>query len=335
MRIATLLARHGTDRYPDAIQRVDSFFKHRLPEVEHHLVVSDTALSAGRVERISDNQVVIGSSNAFWEFSAWDGAIDFLGRQLDDHDLVHIATSAFGAIDARHLDDFDHALLTSVIGRRVAVGRIDYLTESIMVDGQESQAWLRSSWIMLPPRALRGLGSLVSFDTPGRFFSGRPNAPFRSGAPISRNFQAFIIDYLTGALPGRGWHSSFALTPATLSLFEAKTLAIVNEHMLSIRLRSLGYAMVDITWLASRHGQSLSLVPSWRWQASAREMLARSSRSSLKLRAALVVGEAWAITGSHGVKAAQPVLWRSIRKEPWLLTQRPVLGALRRCFGRV
>jgi hypothetical protein len=41
---------------------------------------------------------------------------------------------------------------------------------------------------------LRLLGSQVSIDNRGQFFSGNPEAPFRSSAPISANYQKYILD---------------------------------------------------------------------------------------------------------------------------------------------
>jgi hypothetical protein len=45
------------------------------------------------------------------------------------------------------------------------------------------------------------------------------------------------------------WHSRFELNRETLPLFEAKAVAILNELMLSERLRAMGCWMADITWL--------------------------------------------------------------------------------------
>jgi hypothetical protein len=40
------------------------------------------------------------------------------------------------------------------------------------------------------------------------------------------------------------------LTPESLTRFEQKALAIVNEHMLAIRLRAMGCCLADVTWLS-------------------------------------------------------------------------------------
>ena len=77
---------------------------------------------------------------------------------------------------------------------------------------------------------------------------------FRPSAPLSANYQKYILDWLTGNGTGQGveWHSRFGLTPESLPFFEAKASAILNEQMLSVRLRAQGCALLDATWLATR-----------------------------------------------------------------------------------
>ena len=89
-----------------------------------------------------------------------------------------------------------------------------------------------------------------------------------------------------GALDGVGqgvtWHSTFELTRATLPSFEQKARTILNEHLLSIRLRALGCHLVDVTWLSTKLrrglGSQVPLSTSWR------EQLANRDRDALVLR---------------------------------------------------
>jgi hypothetical protein len=81
---------------------------------------------------------------------------------------------------------------------------------------------------------------------------------------------------LTGNGTGQGveWHSRFGLTPESLPFFKAKALAILNEQMLSVRLRAQGCALIDATWLSTKQLQSrarLETIPSWRWQVTTRD----------------------------------------------------------------
>lgn len=118
------------------------------------------------------------------------------------------------------------------------------------------------------------LGSMVSVADGSAIFTHDPASPFRSDAPLSRNYREYLLGWLTGGGTGQGvqWHSRFELSGETLPWFEAKTLSILNEHLLSIRLRAQGCAMVDATWLAARcdeliqTGRPLGSIPGWRTQ---------------------------------------------------------------------
>ena len=54
-----------------------------------------------------------------------------------------------------------------------------------------------------------------------------------------------------------------ALDSDRLPFFEQKALTILNEHLLSARLRAAGCRLIDVTWLTSR---STSAAGSVDWQ---------------------------------------------------------------------
>lgn len=279
MRVATLLARHGTAKYAGALADVEALFARQMSEVTHDIVVIDNALPPDREEQLDTGAILIGGCNAAWEFSAWDRGIEFLGARLESYDFIHLATSAYRQLYVRYLDRFDAAMLGLARGRAVAVGHVDCYGEPVALLGRVSQAWLRTSFVFLRPAELRLLGSLVSVTDRGMFFSGSPDAPFRQDAPLSDGYRTNILGWLTGEGTGQGmeWHSRFRLTGDTIGLFEDKTIAILNEQMLSNRLAAQGCAIVDATWLATqargaRLGLSLGTVPSWRLQVTTRDV---------------------------------------------------------------
>jgi hypothetical protein len=279
MRIITLLARHGTATYPDAVAAIDELFLRQMPEVAHDLLVIDNALPEPHHESLGLGRTLIGAPNTQWEFSAWQRGVTWLGARMDDYDFIHLATSAFRMLNTRHLDRFDTAMLEAIRGRAAALGHIDYYDEAVTIgtaSGDVSlRSWLRSSFVFLAPTELRLLGSPVSFDDPGAFFSGVPQAPFRADAPLSANYRQYITGWLTGPGTGQGveWHSRLQLSNETLRRFEGKAMAILNEQMLSARLRAQGCALIDATWLATRLAakEPLRAIPGWRRQLTERD----------------------------------------------------------------
>ncbi len=283
-RVMTLLARHGADKYRDALPDIRALFAQQMPEFGHEVVVIDNALDRDHAERLGPGTVLIGGDNAAWEFSAWDCGVAHLGPRLDEYDWVHLATSAFRQLYTRYLGRFDADMLGLAAGRAVAVGHIDHFNEPVAFAGRSLQSWLRSSFVLLPPAELRLLGSLNSVTGRSRLFTGDPTAPFCGDAPLSTSYQQNILGWLTGAGTGQGteWHSRFALSEQTLRFFEDKAVAVLNEQMLTSRLRAQGCGVVDATWLATRAGQSfpavrpLGAIPDWRIQVTSRDVDAAS-----------------------------------------------------------
>jgi hypothetical protein len=277
MRILTLFVRHGTAKYGEVLDDLLTFYRRQLPSVVHDVVVVDNAMQEPLVSPVGRPTFIAGS-NRFWEFSAWDEALAHVGRRAWDYDYVHLATSAFRTLYTRYLDRFAGPMLERVAGRGVAIGHIDYYNEPVQLLGYRSQQWLRSCFMFLPPAELATLGPLVGVSNAARFFSGDPARPFRADAPISETYQRYILDWLTGPGTGQGvtWHSRFLVTAESLLYFQAKVLAMLNEHMLAIRLRRQGCMLVDATWLATQIASSgrsaaVATIPYWRVQLAERD----------------------------------------------------------------
>lgn len=271
-RILTLLARHGTARYPTALQDLKALFGRQLPGVTHEVLVIDNSLPVGHSADLGHGVELVGGSNSSWEFSAWDSGLAHIGKRLNDYDLVHLATSAFAQYTPDHLKLIDEDVVRHLQSLNAALGHIDFYKEPVSMFGIPSQAWLRSSFILMRPSHLRALGSMVGVTDGSSIFSGNPLAPFREDAPISRGYRQTLMAWLTADGTGQGfqWHSRFDLTRETLSFFESKARAILNEQMLTNRLLALGCAIVDATWLARKakvaHSISLGDIPDWRAQ---------------------------------------------------------------------
>jgi len=249
--VLSIFVRHGTDKYPDAEQRLSLLFRNQLPRIRRDIVVVDTALPRGEFER-RPGRVVIGGDNSSWEFSGFQAGLSHVGDELAEYDLVNLATSAFRQLYADYLERFNAEVLDAICGRPVCLGHIDCYNEEIAVLGHPSQHWVRTSCLFLRPTDLQLLGSVVSTGERSQWFSGDPRAPFLPDAPLSMAYRRLITDWLTGRDIGQGvtWHSPMVVSGQALKRFEEKALAIINEHMLTIRLRAAECRTVDVTWLS-------------------------------------------------------------------------------------
>lgn len=273
-RVLSILARAGRVRYASAEDDLTELFARQFPDFSRDVIVVDNLLPPGVHEETS-GRVVIGGDNTFWEFSAFDVAIRHAGASLFDYDWIHLATSAFGELYTAYLERFTPALIAAAAGRAVCLCHIDCYNAAVVVEGFPSQHWARTSFMMMPPAELAALGTLVSVRDAHRVFSGNPDDPFLPEAPLSQCYRQYIVEWLTGGDIGQGvtWHSRLTPTADTLPVFESKALAILNEHLLSIRLRAQGCLLTDVTWLSAmlQAGTNIDWSTSWRGQLAGRD----------------------------------------------------------------
>ena len=278
MRIVSILARYGTDKYQDAEQQLQEILDRFGPGIERPLIVVDNMLPVDYLERLNSSTTLIGGDNSAWEFSAWDQAIRFLGKTIWSYDLVHLVTSAFHTLYTAYLDRFDRGMLQSIVGMPVCLGHIDCYNDPVSILSFRSQHWMRSSFLFTPPAELKMLKSLVSVANPGDFFSANSPEPFAPQVPLSSNYQKYVFDWLTGGDIGQGstWHSGFKVNEESLAFFQAKATAIFNEHLLAIRMRAQSTKLIDTTWLATqlktRPVDEIDWSTSWRRQLAEREV---------------------------------------------------------------
>jgi hypothetical protein len=276
MRVLSLVARNGVEKYPRAIEELEEIFATQLPRVHRATVVIDNARPAGSIEPLGDCTTVIGGDTALREFSGWDRGIEHVGASLGDYDLVHFATAAFNTLYVRYLQRFTPGVLDTAAARRACVGHIDFYNETVELGSFRSRHWIRSAFFMLPPSEVRILGRMLALTDGRPLFSGDPVTPFRADAPLCATYQRYITGWLRGDDIGQGtrWHSGFAVDHESLREFEQKTLAILNEQLLSIRLRAQGCPLVDVTWLDSvlkRTGRPPDLFTPWAQQMADRD----------------------------------------------------------------
>jgi len=253
MRVLTIFVRHGTTKYAMAEAELSELFRTQLSDVDRTTVVVDTALPSWESER-APNRLVIGGDNSASEFSAFDSGVASVGDDIWGYDLINIATSAFRQLYWDYLERFRPEVLSAIVGRPACLGHIDCYNHPIEVRGCVSQHWMRTACIFLPPTALKILGSFISTRDREEWFSGDPEAPFRADAPLSDAYKRFITDWLVGNDIGQGvtWHTRITLNEAGLPEFERKAMAILNEHLLGLRLRAAGCRTIDVTWLSGQ-----------------------------------------------------------------------------------
>ena len=182
MRILTLFVRHGRSKYRDALGELLAFYHRCLPSAHRELQVIDNDFGGNSTGSLEDYSIIAGSNNV-WEFSAWDEGLAHVGDAVHDYDFVHLVTSAFRTLYIRYIDRIDETMLERTLGRAVAIGHVDYYNEPVEICRKQTQSWLRSSFMFVPPTELKLMGRLGYVSDGSRFFSDDPQWPFRDDAP--------------------------------------------------------------------------------------------------------------------------------------------------------
>ncbi len=272
MRVLVLFVRYGGERYGNALDELTRLYERRAPQLTRSTVVIDNALPAESSKELGPDSILIGGNNTWWEFSGWQRAIDELGSDIKNYDVVHLVTSAFQTLYTDYLERFCSQMVELVAERPITVGHIDYYPHPVRVGSFVSRHWIRSSFWLINPFELLRLRSLVSLDSVAKLFSDQGEWPFAETAQLSYGYQRLIHNWLTtdhGTGQGTTWHSRFELNETTRTLFRHKTVAILNEHLSSIRLRAQGTHLLDLTYLARliNDGRSRRVrYPHWREQ---------------------------------------------------------------------
>lgn len=250
--LAVILVQYNRQKYPQALRRLVQKTQ-SLENTRTTLVVVDNLWPGDWYHEVSSDLFHLAGDNSSWEFSAFDRGRRFLAENNREFDLYAFVTDAFTAYGDGFLDLIDNHTLDYTLGLRACTGWVDSIFESFQAFDYRYVQYLRTSFLLMPAPVLKQLGTLTTPIEVSRLFSGDPAAPFRQDAPLSRNLQDFLITWLTGAPSSieleRQWHSRFDLDESTLPLFEAKTLAILREHLLSARLLGQGAPCFDFRLL--------------------------------------------------------------------------------------
>ena len=283
LKVLGLFVRYGLGSHggpASAVSTIDDLLRLYRYRFHHDVstIVIDNALPPETAPVDHGTHWVIAGDNRCSEFSAWDRGFAFARTLGLEPDVVHLVTSTFNSLYSAYTRFVDETLLQLVVNRDVCVGHLDAYNEAVTLFGVTSQHWARTSYLLLSRNLVAKLGSFVSVHDPSILFPDDPSALFAEKAPLSENYKEYIVRWISGDDIGQviRWHSGFAITPAELPRFRRKAHAIVNEHMLSVRIRQAGARVLDAIWLGD-HFQKMRVplllegwCPDWRYQIASR-----------------------------------------------------------------
>ncbi len=240
MRLAVVYVQYNTQKYPDSLRKLRSYLS-KARGLKPVYVVVDNRDEGDGWHVGDDNSFYLQGNNRDREFSGWQLGIDFLHERNIKCDVILFVNEAFESIRPSYLEKRSVKWLTlKSMFLHAVIGYVDTVWEKGRINGRVSRIWVNTNCFFMPAALTYRLGDLVSIDSDAianylpEKFPGYESV-FVDDAPIDRVYRRRIIRWLT-----EEWHSRFELTDATWPLFRAKAIAILNEALLSIRIRDLG-----------------------------------------------------------------------------------------------
>lgn len=267
-RLCFVFVQKERDRYPASLARILGVAA-ELDAWQPHVVVVDNDREGDWEHRVAARLTHLGGDNTGWEFSAFDRGVRWARRHLGSPELFALVTDACLAYGDAYLDLVGLEAAELAVREQACVGWIDSFGQTCSILGNEYEAWLRTSFLLIPDEVLRRVEPLAEELPLERIFGADPSSPFAADAPVSDNLQRLITAWLTRSPEPEvdleeTWHSGFVLDAETMPFFRDKARSILREHRLSARLHALGVAAYDLR-VVRRLSDLAEKASDWAW----------------------------------------------------------------------
>lgn len=256
IKILCLYLRYGPDDYPGALDKLINWYREKQKESNVNLTIW---VIDNKIDKefdgidLATGCRLLSGDNLQREFSGFQKVVDEHHDEIVSFDVIHFVTSAYDQLFTGYRDYFSLNHLYPILHRPICLGHIDYYDCPIQLLGNVSQCWIRTCFFFMSPYVLYNLETLNNLTDKHQFLDDNSN--FLDNGLISMSYQKQIKDWLFGKkIQGVSWHGSGLIGDA----FAQKTLSILNEHMLSIKLRSRGVQLVDFYWLKKNFKEVIS-----------------------------------------------------------------------------
>ena len=247
MKILCLYLRYGANDYPGSFEKLMEWYqdKQQAANVDLSVWIIDNKIDKeyDGVDVVSGFRLISGD-NSQREFSGFQKVIEKFRDEIELYDVIHFVTSAFNQLYTKYLEYFDLSHLYPILHRPIWLGHIDTFDQPISLLGSISQSWIRTCFFFLSPLNLYALNDINYLRDKSKFFD--KNSKLLNNGNIDDVYKKYLQEWLYGEqLQGMTWHGKIKSDGE----FEDKALSILNEHMMSIRLRSNGVNLIDYYWL--------------------------------------------------------------------------------------
>jgi hypothetical protein len=239
INLVVLYVEYNKEKYKGSFKLLEaSLNKIRYANITY--IIIDNSNEGQHITLTKPNHYDIGGDNSNREFSGWQRGIDAL-RKLNIACHIVLFTNETFLVDGtsyleKHASTF--LLLKSLIFNSV-IGSLNSHDENLTLLNYVIGSWIRTNCFFVPDDILDKLDTLcpINDNNINRFLEDsypvqEKGNIFKRDAPISIRYRELLVEWLT-----QKWHSKFEINEKTYFFFKEKVKAILNEALLTARLR--------------------------------------------------------------------------------------------------
>lgn len=236
MKVLVLFLQYDTEKYPYALH----YFKKYLTYINEHeitILTIDNKNEKLPFTKLSKNEYIIGGDNTLWEFSGWQKGVECLNSNEINYDCIIFANDSFlapaggssdlsGIINNQSINEsyYTNSLIGELVGKDT----------NAVIFGCYIKDYIRTHCFIMPKELVQKLNSIptIGIDALNQCIDETYQGKyFKDDAPISKNFQKMWVNHIKTY-----WHSRIK-PEDNWELYRMKTLAVLNEIFLTVRVR--------------------------------------------------------------------------------------------------
>ena len=233
-----------TERTIHALNEV----RERLQDAPALLIANSQAVVGGlaaAASRSRDRTDVMVHDNIGREFGGYQRGVEHFGSDVD---WIVFANDTF-SIHQRFRPDYAVNLVRELgrdVGHPIAVGQIESLRRSFVLQGRRTHRWITTNIFALNAAALSSLhGHLYDADLDREIVETGDASQFFSPA-VDEVLRDHLAAWLFGGAEGGGWYGAAPLRMANAGVLAGKARSILQEKRLAAWLEDASAEMVDV-----------------------------------------------------------------------------------------
>jgi glycosyltransferase involved in cell wall biosynthesis len=253
-KLSVLYVYAERDIYPDSLKNLHELLA-GLEGFQITFVQIDNLAEEKTVIQNKPNVFDIGGDNSNREFSGWQRGLKFLESADIESDILLFVNDSFlnRAPKGYGLDYYKSKINTislSELSENEVLGKVDFHDQVETFDGYDVSSWIRSNIFVIPKTVIKKLGfPCIDKDTIDRIFPVNfPGRIFNSDNHLLNDyFKEWLKYWITS-----GWSRSSPINKSNWQFFRDKLVAILNERILTLKLKRAGIKIVDFDRVKKR-----------------------------------------------------------------------------------